>query len=312
MPGAEADPAVAVRDVRKSFGPVEAVRGVSLEVPAGQTVALLGPNGAGKSTTIGMLLGSLAPDAGEVRVTGRQPRAAVRAGRIAAMLQDTGLMPGMRVGELVTLARSLYPNPLAVGEALELAGLGEVRRRRVDRLSGGQTQRLKFALVAVADPTVLVLDEPTRAMDVGARRDFWTAMRGYAAGGRTILFATHYLDEVEENADRVVMMARGTVIADGSPDAIRTSVREAALRFRLDARAAAEASARLALFPGVAGAASVRVRGDRVTLRSTEPDAAVRALVDSALPWHDLSVEPPSLDDAFLRLTTEEPVPEAV
>jgi ABC-2 type transport system ATP-binding protein len=312
MPGADADTAVALRDVRKSFGTVEAVRGVSLDVPAGQTVALLGPNGAGKSTTIGMMLGSLTPDAGEVLITGRQPRSAVRDGRIAAMLQDTGLMPGIRVGELVSLARSLYPDPLGVGEALDLAGLTDVRRRRVDRLSGGQAQRLKFTLVAVANPSVMVLDEPTRAMDVGARRDFWTAMRGYAAGGRTILFATHYLDEVEENADRVVMMTRGGVIADGSPDAIRTSVRETTLRFRLDPPAAETAREHLAALPGLAGPASVQVCADRVTLRSVEPDAVVRALVASSLPWLELSVEPPSLDDAFLRLTTEEPVPQAV
>jgi ABC-2 type transport system ATP-binding protein len=145
-------PALGLRAVSKRFGPVTAVDGLDLEIARGRTVALLGPNGAGKSTTVGMLMGLTTPDTGQVRVGGRSPRAAVAAGAIAAMLQDCGLMPGVTVGELIELGRRSYPRPLAVGRALELAGLSGLGRRRVDRLSGGQVQRAKFALVAVADP----------------------------------------------------------------------------------------------------------------------------------------------------------------
>ncbi|MFC1418971.1 ABC transporter ATP-binding protein [Streptacidiphilus cavernicola] len=288
--------AVTLHGVSKHYGQVHAVRGLDLEIPRGRTVALLGPNGAGKSTTVGMLLGLLAPDAGTVAVGGLPPRTAVARGLIAAMLQDCGPMPGVTVAELVTLGRRLYPRPLAVGEALELAGLTAVARRRVDRLSGGQVQRLKFALVAVGNPDTMVLDEPTRALDVQGRREFWTAMRGYAATGRTIVFATHYLDEVEENADRVVVMARGTVVADGTATQIRALAGRATVRFRLSDPPARPPR-------GWLGAGSVDIRGDLVTLGTADPDATVRALAAGPLAWRDLSVVPPSLDESFLQLT---------
>ena len=296
--------AVALRGVHKHYGPVHAVRGIDLDIPGGRTVALLGPNGAGKSTTVGMLLGLTAPDAGEVAVGGLPPRTAVARGRIAAMLQDSGVMPGVTVAELVGLGHRLYPEPLPVAGALELAGLTAVARRRVDRLSGGQLQRLKFALVAVGNPDTMVLDEPTRALDVQGRREFWTAMRGYAATGRTIVFATHYLDEVEQNADRVVVMARGGIVADGTPGSVRALAGGATVRFRLagpDRPPAPPGGA------GWLGASSVRLRGDEVTLRTTDADATVRALVAAPLDWCDLSVTPPSLDDSFLHLTAAAP-----
>jgi ABC-2 type transport system ATP-binding protein len=291
------EPALELRGVHKSFGAVRAVRGVDLTILNGSTIALLGPNGAGKSTTIAMVMGLITPDAGSITVRGLTPRAAVAAGTIAAMLQDAGLMPGVTVAELLGLANRLYPHPLPVAEALELAGLSTVARRRVDRLSGGQAQRLRFALVAVGRPDVLILDEPTRALDVAGRREFWRAMRDYAAAGRTVLFATHYLDEVDENADRVVVLRGGTVVADATPAQLRQANGVNLIRFSLDPTTAA-----LPALPGVTGA---DVAGDRVVLRSSDPDATVRALSASGLAWRDLSVALASLDDSFLSLTED-------
>lgn len=312
-------PALSLRAVSKRFGPVTALDGFDLEVARGRTVALLGPNGAGKSTTVGMLMGLTSPDTGQVRVGGRAPRAAVAAGGIAAMLQGCGLMPGVTVGELIELGRRCYPRPLGVGRALELAGLSGLGQRRVERLSGGQVQRAKFALVAVADPEVMLLDEPTRALDVQGRREFWAAMRAYAATGRTVVFATHYLDEVEENADRVVMMKRGRIVADGTPAEIRADAGGATVRFRVvgDGGAGGDARVREQLLRGrLPGVGAVTVEGDWVSVRTTDSDAFVRALVrdghaeqhergdeDFRPAWRDLSVLPPSLDDSFLRLT---------
>lgn len=287
--------AITLDGVVKRYGQLTAVDGISLEIPRGRAVALLGANGAGKSTTAGLLLGLLRPDAGRVAVAGGVPRAAVRAGRIAAMLQDCGLMPGVTAGELVALARGMYPAPLPAGQALELAGLREAAGRRVERLSGGQAQRLKFALVAVANPEILVLDEPTRALDVRARQEFWAAMRRWAAGGRTVLFATHYLDEVDENADRVVVLARGRVVADGTPAQIRAAGSACVVRFRVPPGAA------LPPLPG-----RVTREGGWATLRTGDSDTAVRRLAASSVPWSDLRVAQPSLDDSFLALTGQQ------
>jgi ABC-2 type transport system ATP-binding protein len=301
--GTRTEPAVALGGVVKAYGPVRAVRDVTLEFPRGQTVALLGPNGAGKSTTLGMLTGLVRPDQGSVRVAGTEPRAAVAAGRIAAMLQDAGLMPGVTVRQILRLAAAMYPAALSVAAALDLAGLADVADRRVERLSGGQTQRVKFALVAVADPEILVLDEPTRALDVAARRDFWTAMRAATAGGRTVIFATHYLDEVVENADRVVVMAGGHVVADGRPDEIRRVTAVNSIAFTITSTSESPDTVR-EWTDALPSARNISWSGDRVTLDSTDADATVRALAASRIPWRDLSVAPPSLDDSYLALTS--------
>jgi ABC-2 type transport system ATP-binding protein len=288
------DTALALDRATKRFGELTAVDDLSLEVPRGVTLALLGANGAGKSTTVGLLMGLLAPDGGSVMVAGRGPRAAVVEGRIAAMLQDRGLMPGVTAAEVVALVRRMYPAPLRVEEALELAGLRELANRRVERMSGGQAQRLKFALVAVAGAETMLLDEPTRALDVQGRREFWAAMRNCAAAGRTIVFATHYLDEVEENADRVVVMARGRIVADDTPAQIRGAGGLSVVRFRLPAGEPA---------PELPG--RVVVEHGWVTVHSADPDAVVRRLATGPAPWSDLRVAPPSLDDSFLALTND-------
>src|SRR5262245_22775405 len=181
--------------VTRRFGPTIALDGVNLDIPLGQTVALLGPNGAGKSTAINLLLGLLHPDAGRIRVLGLTPADAIASGRVGAMLQSGGLPTAVLVRELLEFARSLYPNPVPLATILATAGLRSLAERRVEGLSGGETQRLRFALAIAGDPDLLFLDEPTVAMDVESRRAFWSDMRHFAEQGRTVLFATHYLDE---------------------------------------------------------------------------------------------------------------------
>ncbi|WP_113716101.1 ABC transporter ATP-binding protein [Arthrobacter dokdonensis] len=301
-PAPDEAPAVSLRGVSKNFGPVAAVKDLNVDIARGETVALLGPNGAGKSTTLSVMLGLAVPSSGAVAICGRAPRAAVLQGRIAAMLQDAGFMPGVTVAELLTLGSRLYPNPLAVGEALELAQLAMVAGRRVSRLSGGQAQRLRFALAVVANPDVLVLDEPTTALDVTGRAEFWQAMRAYAGTGRTLLFATHYLEEVSENAARAIVMRAGTVIADGEPEAIRRLAGTSTLRFSLDGP---EGAARH-LVVSLPGAVDVALRGHRASLRTADPDLTVRALAAGTIPWRDLEVTAPTLDDSFRLLTREQ------
>ena len=198
--------------------------GSTCAVGAGETVALLGPNGAGKTTTIDMLLGLLPPDGGAVSLFGRPPADAIAGGGVGAMLQMGSLLPDLTVHELLTMMAALYPDPMPVAEVIEVVGIGDIAGRMTQRLSGGQTQRVRFAIALVSNPDLLVLDEPTVAMDVEGRHAFWTTMRGFAAGGKTVIFATHYLDEADDYADRAVLMARGKIVADGPTTEIKAMV----------------------------------------------------------------------------------------
>ena len=199
---------ISLRGLVKTFhaprGPVRAVRGIDVEIGVGETLALLGPNGAGKSTTIDMLLGLQRPDRGEVALFGASPEAVIAAGRVGAMLQVGELLRDVLVRELVEMMASVYPNPLGIDEVLALTGIEAIADQRTQRLSGGESQRVRFALALVADPELLVLDEPTVGMDVEGRRAFWQTMRGFAARGKTVIFATHYLEEADAYADRAV------------------------------------------------------------------------------------------------------------
>ena len=225
-----------VKSFRSPQGPVHAVRGIDLSIMPGETVALLGPNGAGKSTTIEMMLGLLRPDDGTLSVFGRSPQQAVDDGLVGAMLQSGALIRDLSVRELVEMMASLYRHPMAVDEVIALAGLRDAAGRRTQKLSGGQTQRVRFAVALVSNPDLLVLDEPTVAMDVEGRRDFWSAMRGYAARGKTVMFATHYLEEADANADRAVLMAHGRIVADGPTTEIKAAVGTRTIRATLPHR----------------------------------------------------------------------------
>jgi ABC-2 type transport system ATP-binding protein len=266
---------------RTPHGPVEAVRGVDVAIAPGETVALLGPNGAGKSTTIDMMLGLLSPDRGSALLFGRPPGQAVADGAVSAMLQTGSLI-----------------RDLTVDEVLELTGTASLAPQRTQKLSGGETQRVRFAIALVADPELLVLDEPTVAMDVEGRRAFWTTMREVAAGGKTILFATHYLEEADAYADRVVLMARGQLVADGPPTEIKAMVGTRSIRATLpDADLDA-----LAVLPGVTRADR---HGEAVALACTDSDAAIRALLGAYPAARDIEISGAGLEEAFLQLTGE-------
>jgi ABC-2 type transport system ATP-binding protein len=280
----------------KSYGAVRAVRGIDVSVAAGETVALLGPNGAGKSTTIDMLLGLLPPDSGTVSVFGKTPSAAVHAGSVGAMLQTGALIRDLNVRELVAMMASLYPKPLDIDEVLELTGLTEVADQRTQKLSGGQTQRVRFAVALVSNPELLVLDEPTVAMDVEGRHSFWTAMREFASRGKTVVFATHYLEEADAYADRVVLMAYGRIVADGPPTEIKAMVGTRTIRATLS-------DADLAALGELAGVSHSDRHGQTVILNCSDSDVAIRALLASFPEARDIEISGAGLEDAFLQLT---------
>ena len=297
-----ADGGIRLSGLVKSYGEVRAVRGIDVSIAAGETVALLGPNGAGKSTTIDMLLGLLRPDAGSVTIFGLPPEQAIHQGSVGAMLQTGGLIRDLSVRELVTMIAGLYPKPLGVDETLDLSGIREIADQRTQKLSGGQTQRVRAAIALVSNPELLVLDEPTVAMDVEGRRDFWKTMRSFASRGKTVLFATHYLDEADAYADRAVLMAHGRVVADGPPNQIKAMVGTRTIRATVDAPLE-----ELERLPGVSAADR---RGEAVVLTCTDSDAAIRALLPAYPGARDIEIAGAGLEEAFVRLTgTEDEAP---
>jgi ABC-2 type transport system ATP-binding protein len=291
------EPIATLDGVTRRYGQVTAVDGLSLQIQRGQTVALLGPNGAGKTTAVELLLGLGRPDAGVVALFGGPPAAAVAAGRVGVMLQDAGLPQGARVAELLGLVRSLYPEPLALADALRLADLEDVAGRRVERLSGGQRQRVRLALAIAGHPELLVLDEPTAALDVDARRAFWDRVGGYVKAGRTVLFATHRLEEADAVADRVVVIAGGRLLADGTPEEVKA---HAAGRGTISLAADGLPQEVLERLPAVT---AVDHHAGRLTLSTSDPDATIRALLRYAPHVQDLEVTRAGMEEAFLQLT---------
>lgn len=285
----------AVKTFGRSGQRVRAVDGIDLTVERGETVALLGRNGAGKSTAISLLLGLNEPDAGSVRVLGRSPGQAVRAGLVGAMLQDGRPIQRVTVRELISFVASTYPQPMPVAEALALAGVAEYANRRIDKLSGGQVQRVRFAVALAGNPELIVLDEPTAALDVEGRRAFWESMRAYARRGNTVLFSTHYLEEADENADRIVVIDRGRTVADGSGEAIKAAAGHSQVSFDLAGRS----TEGLELLPGVV---TVEVTGDRALLHTADSDATVMELARLGA-VRGLQVSLATLEAAFLSLT---------
>ncbi len=296
--------ALRLRGLRKVYhaaeGPVVAVDGVDLEVASGEIVAFLGPNGAGKTTTLDICLGLVAPTGGSVEVFGGTPRDAVRAGQVSAVLQSGGLLRDLTVGETVQVIAALHGVPERVGLAMERAGVTELARRKVQACSGGEQQRLRFALALLPDPPLLVLDEPTAGMDVGARRAFWEAMHAETRDGRTVVFATHYLEEAQAFAPRTVLLDRGRILADGPTAQLRGLVGDRTVVATLpDAEAGV---AQLLALPGVR---DVLREGERVTVTGTASDEVARVLL-TQLGGHDLEIAAPTLESAFLALTGEQ------
>ena len=272
---------------------------LDLEVSRGETVALLGPNGAGKSTTIALLLGLLRPHEGEVEVLGTTPRRAVAEGRVGAMLQTGpggGLPPGVRVASALRLVQGLYRRPAPFDQVVERAGVANLLDRQTQRLSGGEVQRVQFAMAIAGDPELVFLDEPTAAMDVTSRRSFWTMMREFGEEGRTVLVATHHLEEADRIADRVVVVNHGRVVANGPGATLKAAVATRQVAFVSD-------RPDVVLLDELEGVTDVRVRGTCVTLDSLDADATVRALVGAGVGFRDLEVTGAGLEEAFVALT---------
>ncbi|MGH9171276.1 MAG: ABC transporter ATP-binding protein [Acidimicrobiales bacterium] len=299
--GADDSPVVRFSDVVHRYGRLLALDHLGLAVQRGETLALLGPNGAGKSTAISLLLGLQRLQEGELRVLGTDPRTAMVSGRVGAMLQvggGSGLPHGVKVGELVAMTSRLYRRPAPVEHTLGRAGLTQLADCQTHRLSGGQAQRVRFALAIAGDPDLVFLDEPTVAMDVEGRRAFWSMMREFAGEGRTVVFATHHLDEADAVADRIVVMRKGSVVANGAASMIKAIVATRRVRF-VSERAD---PGRLRELDGVNAAC---VRGSEVVLDSIDADATVRALVAAGLAFSHIEVTGADLEQAFMALTCD-------
>jgi ABC-2 type transport system ATP-binding protein len=294
------DPAAAAAElagVGKSYGAVQALTGLDLDIGQAAIVALLGPNGAGKTTAIRIMLGLLGPDDGQARLFGSRPPGAIAAGQVGAMLQDAELMSGVTVGQLLRFIRGLYPDPLDYQEAVRVTGVEPILGRRTDRLSTGQAQRARFAVALIGNPRLLVLDEPTAGLDVRAQQVFWDDVRSYRASGQTVLFSTHYLEEADHNADRIVVIQSGHMVADGTPEQVRSAGGAGrTVRFTW----LGDLSAGFASLPGVT---AIDIEDREITLHTTDSDATVWSLYNLRGQLTGLEVAGGGLREAFLSLT---------
>ena len=290
--------AVELRGLNKSFGHVPAVRDLDLDIATGEIVAVLGPNGAGKSTTTEMILGITQPDTGVARVFGLEPRAAVLDGRVGAMLQAGALLQEATVSDVLKLMIGLHRHPLPLDTVIERADIGGFLKTKTDKLSGGQAQRMRYALAIMPDPDLLILDEPTVGMDVEVRRAFWASMQDFIAAGRTVLFATHYLEEADAIADRIVVLDDGALVADGTSAEIKSRV--AGRTVSVAVTGVDEVG--VAALPLVAG---FERQGARLLLHTPDSDALLRVLLDTQPGVHDIEVSSARLEDAFLALTAK-------
>ncbi|HCT57910.1 MAG TPA: ABC transporter ATP-binding protein [Gemmatimonas aurantiaca] len=287
--------AIDLQNLTKRYRQVTAVRDLTLQVAPGEVVAFLGPNGAGKTTTIDMILGLARPDTGSVQVYGTTPAAAIARGDVAAVMQTGGLLKDFTVRETVRFTASLYAESRPVDDVMARAGITHIADRLVGKCSGGEQQRLRFAIALLSDPRLLILDEPTTGMDVEGRREFWTAIREDASRGRTILFATHYLDEADAYADRIVLMRQGDIVADGTTAEIKARALGRSVRATLP-------SADLAQLSALPGVSHVEQRGDTVLLQCSDSDVVARHLLTQTMA-RDLEIVAQNLEAAFVALT---------
>lgn len=284
-----------LRSARKCYGPVTALDGIDLQLHRGELLALLGSNGAGKSSALGLLTGRLSADSGEVSLFGADPRDAAARRRIGVMLQETRLPETLRVCELARLFASYYPAPRALDDTLALAGLSALAQRRYAALSGGQQRRVQFALALCGAPELVFVDEPTTGLDVEARRSFWQVIHALREAGTSIVLTTHYLEEADALAERVVLIDRGRVLAEDTPSGLKARARGA--RIRCMTRLS---TAELVALPEVQ---SVEPEGSRVSIRCCDSDALLRRLLHLDPALSGIEIRPLNLEDAFLALT---------
>ena len=297
-------PAVEVTGLTKSFGSLTAVDRLDLKVARGEVVAFLGPNGAGKSTTLDVVLGFTRPDAGTAAVLGVAPGEAVRAGRVGAVLQIGGLIPSFTVRQTLDIVASLQLHAPDVESVIAQTSLSGLLRRKISRCSGGEIQRVCLALALLSRPELLVLDEPTTGMDPTARAAFWDMMRRETAQGRAILFATHYLQEAADVADRIIIIDRGRLVAEGSVDEVR-ALGEGTTVTATWPGLSGEAELRAALAPVSGSLLGVEVHGSHLELRTSAPDDVARLLL-TATPSGHIGVMALSLEEIFTELVGEE------
>jgi ABC-2 type transport system ATP-binding protein len=290
--------AIELLGLHKNFGSVQAVRGIDMKISSGEIVAFLGPNGAGKTSTIDVILGLSHPTSGQVSVYGMHPRQAISRGLVSAVMQSGGLLKDLTVLETCQYTASLFMHKLPVTEALERAGIAGIGDRRVGKCSGGEQQRLRFAMALLCDPELLILDEPTTGMDVEGRRGFWAAIRQDAGHGRTVLFATHYLEEADEYADRIILLRHGQIVADGTAAEVKALAAGRTVRATLP-------GADEAALHAVDGADSVEIRGDTVLIHANDSDAVARYLLTSTQA-RNLEITARNLEDAFVALTSDD------
>jgi ABC-2 type transport system ATP-binding protein len=289
---------VHVKNVSKTFHGKKAVDDVSFSIKKGEVVAILGPNGAGKSTTIHMLLGLIHSSKGEIALFGHRPDLKEVREKIGIMLQEVSVMPGLKVRELLNLVRHYYPSPMEMKELAELTGLTESDLKTMaEKLSGGQKRRLSFALALSGNPDLIVLDEPTVGMDTTARKRFWETIHALAQQGKTIIFTTHYLEEADDAAGRILLFKDGRIIADGSPGQIKAKLTKKFISFIVDPSASLEPIMKHS------SVHHIFRRNDRVIVQTEDTDSILYLLFEEKLGARDIQIESGKLEEAFEQLT---------
>ncbi|MFD0672902.1 ABC transporter ATP-binding protein [Cohnella sp. GCM10027633] len=291
--------AIELERVTKIYKGKKAVDDLSLKVEKGTVFALLGPNGAGKTTTISMILGMRQPTSGRVKLLGGDPKDIRVRDRIGAMLQDVSVIDSLKVAETINLFRSYYAKPQSLEQLLRISGLEKERDKMATALSGGQQRRLGFALAAAGDPEVIFLDEPTVGMDVTSRQTFWDTIRTMADRGRTVVLTTHYLEEADSLADRVVVINEGRIVADGTPSQIKAETTGRVISFTAGASVTTEL---LSALPGVT---NVEWNGRRAKLHSGDTDRLIALLIERRFDMRDIEIQSGGLEDAFQALVQQ-------
>lgn len=287
-----------IKNVTKSFQHKTAVNDISFSIAKGEVVAILGPNGAGKTTTISMILGLLKPTAGGIQLFNRQPDEKQVREKIGTMLQEVSVMTGLKVREILELIRSYYKQPLPLKELINLTGLTEQDlKTRAEKLSGGQKRRLSFALALAGNPELIIFDEPTVGMDITARKRFWETVRTLAAQGKTIIFSTHYLQEADDAADRILLFKDGAIVADGTPAQIKARISKQSVSFVVDPEKSLEKLYRHSEIEDIFR------KNDRVHVHTSNTDRVLEILFQEKIGAREIEIERGKLEEAFEQLT---------